>query len=71
MASKTTQRDKILSYLKQNGTMTVRDAIFNLDINSPAKRVQELRDMGYNIRTDWIVNDNGTRYGAYKLGEVR
>ena len=71
MASKTTQRDKILSYLKQNKTMTVRDAILDLDINSPAKRVQELRDMGYNIKTDWIVNDNGTRYGAYKLEEVR
>lgn len=67
MASRITQRDKILSYLKQNGTMTVRDAIFDLDINSPAKRVQELREMGYDIRTDWIVADNGTRYGAYRL----
>ena len=67
MASKTTQRDKILSYLKQNRTMTVRDAIFDLDINSPEKRVQELRDMGYDIRTDWIVTDKGTRYGAYRL----
>ena len=71
MASRITQRDKILSYLKQNGTMTVRDAIFDLNINSPAKRVQELRDMGYIIKTDWVVTDNGTRYGAYKLEEVR
>ena len=70
MASRITQRDKILSYLKQNGTMTVRDAIFDLNINSPAKRVQELRDMGYIIKTDWVVTDNGTRYGAYRL-EVR
>ena len=67
MASKITQRDRILSYLMKNGTMTVREAIFNLNINSPAKRVQELRDMGYDIKTDWIVTDNGTRYGAYRL----
>lgn len=67
MASKITQRDKILSYLMKNGTMTVREAIFDLNINSPAKRVQELRDMGYIIKTDWIVTDNGTRYGAYRL----
>ena len=67
MASKITQRDRILSYLMKNGTMTVREAIFNLNINSPAKRVQELRDMGYDIKTDWIVTDKGTRYGAYRL----
>ena len=67
MASKITQRYKILSYLMKNGTMTVREAIFDLNINSPAKRVQELRDMGYIIKTDWIVTDNGTRYGAYRL----
>lgn len=67
MTIKVTQKDKILSYLKKNGTMTVRDAIFDLNINSPAKRVQELREMGYDIKTDWIVTDNGTRYGAYRL----
>lgn len=67
MASKVTQRDRILKYLKEHGTLTVRDAIFDLDINSPPKRVQELRDMGYAIKTDWIVTDNGTRYGVYRL----
>lgn len=67
MASKLTQRDRILNYLKENGSITVRDAIFDLDINSPAKRIQELRDMGYIIKTDWIVTDKRTRYGVYRL----
>ena len=67
MASKQTQRDRILNYLKENGSITVRDAIFDLDINSPAKRIQELRDMGYVIKTDWIVTDKRTRYGVYRL----
>ena len=67
MASKTTQRDRILRYLEEHGTLTVRDAIFDLDINSPPKRILELRDMGYAIKTDWIVTDNGTRYGVYRL----
>ena len=67
MASKATQRDRILRYLEEHGTMTVRDAIFDLDINSPAKRVQELREMGYSIKTDWIVTDKRTRYGVYRL----
>ena len=67
MASKQTQRDRMLSYLKQNGSITVRDAIFDLNINSPAKRIQELREMGYTIKTDWIVTDQRTRYGVYRL----
>ena len=67
MASKQTQRDRMLSYLKQHGSVTVREAIFDLNINSPAKRIQELRDMGYIIKTDWIVTDQRTRYGVYRL----
>lgn len=67
MAIRATQRDKLLSYLKQNGSITVRDAIFDLNINSPAKRIQELREMGYVIKTDWIVTDQRTRYGVYRL----
>ena len=67
MSIRTTQRDRLLSYLKQNGSITVRDAIFDLNINSPAKRVQELREMGYIIKTDWIVTDQRTRYGVYRL----
>ena len=67
MASKQTQRERMLSYLKKNGTITVRDAIFDLNINSPAKRIQELREMGYIIKTDWIVTDQRTRYGVYRL----
>ena len=67
MSIRTTQRDRLLSYLKQNGSITVRDAIFDLNINSPAKRIQELREMGYTIKTDWIVTDQRTRYGVYRL----
>lgn len=67
MSIRTTQRDRLLSYLKQNGSITVRDAIFDLNINSPAKRIQELREMGYVIKTDWIVTDQRTRYGVYRL----
>ena len=67
MSIRTTQRDKLLSYLKQNGSITVRDAIFDLNINSPAKRIQELREMGYVIKTDWVVTDQRTRYGVYRL----
>ena len=44
---KRTQRDKVLSWLRKNGTLTVRDAVIELNIMSVPKRIEELRKMGY------------------------
>lgn len=63
------QKQKILNWLRTNGELTVREALLYMDINSPQKRVQELREQGYNIITIWRKNGSGTRYGAYKLIE--
>lgn len=46
---KATQRSKILAYFRDHGSMTVRDAFEKLFINSPTKRISELRRMGYDI----------------------
>lgn len=65
-----TQRDKVLSWLKTHGTLTVRDAVTELNIMSAPKRIEELRKMGYPIRMDWVTTESGTRYGVYRLEEV-
>lgn len=39
---KETQWAKILAYCEEHGSITIRDA-FALDINSPSKRISELR----------------------------
>lgn len=70
MVQKRTQRDKILSYLRQNGTLTVREAITELNIMSAPKRIEELRKEGYPITLDWVRTENGSRYGVYRLEEV-
>lgn len=70
MAPKRTQRDKILSYLRKHGTLTVREAITELNIMSAPKRIEELRKEGYPIALEWRRTQTGSRYGVYKLEEV-
>ena len=65
-----TQRDKVLSWLRSHGTLTVRDAVTELNIMSAPKRIEELRKMGYPIRMDWVTTESGARYGVYRLEEV-
>ena len=60
-----TQRSKIIAYFIDHGSMTVRDAFEKLHINSPTKRISELRKKGYNIEgvRETRVNQNGDTVG--------
>lgn len=49
-----TQRSKILNYCKTHGSITVRDAFEKLYINSPTKRISEIR------RSDGFIVDSIT-----------
>lgn len=40
---KATQHSKILAYCNEHGSITVRDMCVKLDINSPTKRISEMR----------------------------
>lgn len=66
---KATQKAKILNWCKEHGSITVRDAFVNLNINSPTKRISELRQAGYGVKTvdEERVKDNGetVRYTRY------
>lgn len=70
---KRTQRAKILEYCKTNGSITVRDACEKLDINSPRKRISELRQAGYEVNTvtEYRTNAYGieVRYNRYYISE--
>lgn len=39
-----TQKAKILAYCAEYGSITIREAFTRLDINSPSKRISELRN---------------------------
>jgi predicted ArsR family transcriptional regulator len=69
-----TQKKKILAYCEKHGSITVREAVVNLGINSPTKRISELRRSGYNVQTieEVKVKDNGetVRYNRYYIKAV-
>lgn len=68
--NKLTQRQKVLAWLQAHGELTTREAVTELNIMSAAKRVEELRKLGYNIGLEWRQTQNGSRYGVYKIQEV-
>ena len=67
------QRRKILNYCEVHGSITNREAYEVLKMNSPTKRISELRDMGYGVQTVWEehINSQGekTRYKRYFISE--
>lgn len=54
-----TQKAKIVSYCEKHGSITIREAFTKLNINSPTKRISELRNSGkYNVSSiDEIKTD--------------
>ena len=60
---KATQRSKILAHCAENGSITVREAFLELNINSPTKRISEIRNSGeYKVETtdESRTDQNGT-----------
>ena len=71
---KTTQRMKIIAYCKEHGSITIRDAFIKLKINSPSKRISEIRNSGKYVvnsidesKTD--KDGNTTRWKRYLITE--
>lgn len=66
---KATQKGKILAYCAEHGSITVRDAFVKLNINSPTKRISEMRNGGYDVQDieEIRVKDSGetVRYKRY------
>lgn len=61
---KATQRGLILAYCKEHGSITIREAFEKLKINSPSKRISELRKSGmYEVKSinEEKINSSGER----------
>jgi hypothetical protein len=71
---KATQRAKILAYCKEHGSITIRDAFEKLDINSPSKRISEMRHGGYDVQSieeERVKEDGSTvRFKRYFIKAV-
>lgn len=65
---KATQRAKILAFCKEHGSITIR-AAFALGINSPSKRISEMRHSPEYVVDDITVyhyNDEGKIENKFK-----
>ena len=57
--TKMTQQQKILEYCDTHGCITVREAFEKLHINSPTKRISEIKKSGlYDVDTEEIRQTN-------------
>lgn len=68
--NKLTQRQKIIAYMKENGCATIRELFIYCNINSPSKRLSELRKLGLiESKTNEKVNASGDkiRFSVYYL----
>lgn len=71
--NKQTQRQKILQHCKEYGSITIREAFEKLHINSPSKRISELRLGGYHVDavTETRINADGdeVKYKRYFISD--
>ena len=72
---KATQRAKILNYCAEHGSITIREAFEKLKINSPSKRISEMRQSArYDVQSvrEERINADGEvkRYKRYYISEV-
>lgn len=72
---KSTQRAKILNYCAEHGSITIREAFEKLKINSPSKRISEMRQsVRYDVQSvrEQRIKPDGEvkRYKRYFISEV-
>lgn len=69
--SNAAQRSRLLQYLNQYGSITTLQARQILAVMSPAPRIKELRESGYSITTNWVIDIDSAgiehRQGLYVL----
>lgn len=58
---KINQRQRIINYIREFGSITSLDAYKDLGITQLATRVKELKEQGYEFETKWENSKN--RYG--------
>ena len=71
---KAIQRMRILQYCEEHGSITNQNA-YAMGINSPTKRISEMREMGFDVKTEWECNihEDGTkvRFKRYSIKQPR
>jgi hypothetical protein len=68
------QREQVLKYIEDFGSITSYQAYIDLGITQLATRVKELKEQGYHFSYEWITKKNRygkpVRFKKYKLEVV-
>lgn len=71
MAKKITKRDRVLQFIKENGSITSWQAYAELGCTQLATRIKELKERGYEFTTTRVNVENRygdkTHYDEYRL----
>ena len=70
---KATQNERIVAYIRQFGSITPLQAVADIGCMRLASRINDLKRMGYRIRTEYITGTNRmgekTRFARYSITE--
>lgn len=67
MGRKKTQAEIVLEWLSNNGELTTREAVTELNIMCLPKRIEDLRKSGIPVKMEYRTSRTGARYGVYSL----
>ena len=65
------QKEMIMSHLREKGSITSLEAIGVYRIYRLQARIDELRDQGYAIKTEMHKDSTGKRYARYNLSTFK
>lgn len=71
---RTTQKDRIINYIREFGSISSWEAYSDLGITQLGDRIDQLKKEGFKFRTEWESNTNRfgekTEYKRYYLVDI-
>lgn len=71
---KITQRDRVINYIREFGSISSWEAYKDLGVTQLATRIKELKEQGYEFKTEWESSTNRfgekTDYKRYYLADM-
>lgn len=71
---KTTQKQRIINYIREFGSISSWEAYSDLGITQLGARIDQLKKEGYEFKSEWVSNTNRfgekTEYKRYYLADI-
>ena len=65
-----TQETEILNYLQSGNSITPLDALHKFGCFRIGARIYDLKQKGYNIKSELVRGDNGKHFSSYRLATL-